>query len=179
VARDRLAGLVWDGAQPHDPRAALHSQVMRLRRSLGPAGAAVRTEGEAYVLDIDPLACDVHRFRSLVRAADDAENPASVLREALALWRSETALADVSSDGLAPSAVALAEERLEALERRIGFDLADGRHATVVAELSELTGRTPLREQLWGCSSRRSGEVAARVRHWPFTAMYARCCERS
>jgi tetratricopeptide (TPR) repeat protein len=127
----------------------------------------VRTEGEAYVLDIDPLACDVHRFRSLVRAADDAENPASVLREALALWRSETALADVSSDGLAPSAVALAEERLEALERRIGFDLADGRHATVVAELSELTGRTPLREQLWGLlitalwRSGRQGEALA------------------
>jgi DNA-binding SARP family transcriptional activator/tetratricopeptide (TPR) repeat protein len=167
VPRDRLAGLVWDGAQPHDPRAALHSQVMRLRRALGAAGAAVRTDGEAYLLDVDPLACDVHRFRSLVRTADDAEDPAGKLREALALWRGEAALADISSDGLAPSAAALAEERLEALERRIGFDLAAGRHATVVAELSELTGRTPLREQLWVllitalCRNGRQGEALA------------------
>lgn len=148
VPRHQLLDTVWPDGQPQDPRAALQTQVMRLRRNLGAAGDAVRTDASGYLLDVDPLVCDVHRFRALLARAEADERPAETLREALALWRGEP-LEDVASAALAPSAAALVEERLVVLDRRIALDLAAGRSGAVVAELSELTGQWPLREQFW------------------------------
>ena len=60
---------------------------------------------------------------------------ATVLREALALWRGP-ALADVADAPFARAEAArLEEERLAALEERLEADLALGRHAELVAEL--------------------------------------------
>src|SRR6266545_3965622 len=64
-------------------------------------------------------------------------------------WRGGP-LADVPSELLHRDAVArLAEQRSDALHRRIEADLALGRHAELVAELRALTDRHPLREQFW------------------------------
>ena len=148
VPRGQLVEAVWGDREPVDPRAALHSQVMRLRRVLGTAGSLVRTDGETYRLDVDPQVSDVHRFRSLVRSSHTAAEPIELLREALGLWRDE-ALIDIRSEALASTAAALGEEHLDALERRIVLEMADGRHTNLVGELAELSGRWPLREQLW------------------------------
>jgi tetratricopeptide (TPR) repeat protein len=91
---------------------------------------------------------DVHRFRSLVRSSYTAAEPIKLLREALGLWRDE-ALIDIRSEALASTAAALGEEHLDALERRIVWEMADGRHTNLVGELAELSERWPLREQLW------------------------------
>ena len=73
---------------------------------------------------------------------------ATVLRQALGLWRGAP-LADFTFDAFAAAEIArLQELRLEALEIRIDADLALGRHAALVAELEALTTEHPLRERL-------------------------------
>jgi Bacterial transcriptional activator domain/Protein kinase domain len=88
---------------------------------------------------------------------------AEVLREGLALWRGP-AYADL--DGLASlqgEIARLGELRLRAMEDRIGFELAAGRHAEVLPELESLVHEHPLRERLWGhlmLASYRAGQQA-------------------
>src|SRR5207247_7184 len=80
----------------------------------------------------------------------DAEpgKAADTLRAALALWRGP-ALAEVAyMDFARAESERLAELKLEALEERIEADLALGRHGAVVADLEQLAGEHPLREQL-------------------------------
>lgn len=166
VPAEHLFGLVWPDVELSDPRAALHTAMRRLRRNLGDAGASIVTEAHGYRFAIDPLACDVHRFRHLVRTADNAPDPAGVIREALLLWR-----ADPGNDGLpdlpGPSAAALIEERIDALGRKIDLDLAAGRQQSVIAELSGLTASWPLHERFWSqlmtalCGCGRQGDALA------------------
>jgi hypothetical protein len=70
------------------------------------------------------------------------------LRDALALWRGH-AYADVEAHGALDAEVArLHELRLSAIERRIGCELALGRHGELVGELEALTAEHPFRESL-------------------------------
>ncbi|WNV90855.1 BTAD domain-containing putative transcriptional regulator [Umezawaea sp. Da 62-37] len=142
VPVDVLVDRLWDGSPPNPARAksTLHMVVTRLRRSLGEANC-VRTATDGYLADIAPGALDLHRFRSLV---DDGR-----FADALALWRGSP-LSNVASDSLHRDEVtALADERLEVLERRIEADLDAGRLPGLVAELHTLTRRHPLRERFW------------------------------
>jgi Bacterial transcriptional activator domain len=75
---------------------------------------------------------------------------AAELTQALGLWRGPV-LADIADyDFVRPVADHLIELRIGAVEARIDADLVLGRHASVVAELAELTGDHPLRERLHG-----------------------------
>lgn len=149
VQSDHLFSAVWPDADLTDPRAALHTTVRRLRRNLGDAGPLLVTERNGYRLAIDAAACDVHRFRQLVRSAGStAPDPAAAIDSALALWRVEPG-DDALPDLPGPSAAALVEERIDAVGRRIDLDLAAGRHRRVVAELSGLTASWPLHERFW------------------------------
>ncbi|MGH3065579.1 MAG: BTAD domain-containing putative transcriptional regulator, partial [Gaiellaceae bacterium] len=96
---------------------------------------------------------DLHRFVTLANdgremlAAGDAAASATVLREALALWRGP-ALADFLYEPFAQSEIARLEElRTVVLEERIAADLALGRHAELVSELEALVQSQPLRER--------------------------------
>src|SRR5205085_654315 len=79
-----------------------------------------------------------------------SERAATVLREALALWRGQ-ALGELASERFAHGEAARLEDlRLAALEDRIEADLSEGSYAERAAELEALVAEHPLRERLWG-----------------------------
>ena len=154
VTVDELAEAIWGEALPAEPRRTVQVYVTRLRQLLGGV-ELIQSRPEGYVIDVAPGDLDLCRFELLLERARDAADmgdrhrEAALLRQALGLWRGEP-LVDVPSGTLHRDAVArLAEQRLDALQRRIEADLALGRHAELVSELRTLTDRHPLREQFW------------------------------
>jgi DNA-binding SARP family transcriptional activator/Tfp pilus assembly protein PilF len=154
VTVDELAEAIWGDALPADPRSVVQTYVARLRKLLG-GGELIQSRPEGYVIAVAPGDVDVGRFELLLGRARDAagrgdrDAESGMLGQALGLWRGEP-LADVPSETLRRDAVArLAEQRLEALHRRVEADLGLGRQAELVAELRILTERHPLREQFW------------------------------
>jgi DNA-binding SARP family transcriptional activator/tetratricopeptide (TPR) repeat protein len=150
VTSQALVDDVWGEQLPRSATASLHSLMTRLRTAVG--ATAIRTVSAGYILDVDPDQVDLLRFRRLLGDATRTEEPEkarALLGEALSLWRGDP-LDGLASDRLQRDvAPGLVEERLAAVERRIGLDLAAGYHNDLIAELLELTGRHPLRETLW------------------------------
>ena len=160
VSSERLIELVWGGAPPETVTTALHGYVSGLRKLLEPGRAAdappevLLTRAPGYLLRVEDDDVDLHRFERLAREARDAlargeAEPALVLLEdALALWRG------MPLDDLPPGPFAEAERqrleelRLAAVEDRIDAELALGRHAHVVGEITALVARHELRERL-------------------------------
>jgi DNA-binding SARP family transcriptional activator len=152
VSVDRLIDELW-GEQP--PATASHTiqvYVSQLRKVLG-AGDVLVTRSPGYLLRVEPDQLDLHRFeRDLEegrRALNEGDPRAAAarLRKALELWRGE-ALADFSFEPFAQAAISRLEElRLVAVEERIEADLALGRHAELVGELSSVVAAHPLRER--------------------------------
>ncbi|MBD0282232.1 MAG: DUF2791 family P-loop domain-containing protein [Thermoleophilaceae bacterium] len=152
VPTDRLVDELW---AEHPPKAAVKTvqvYVSRLRKLLGAETIVSRPGG--YMLRLDAGAIDLHRFEQLSREgrraleAGDAVTAAARLGEALALWRGAP-LSDFAYEPFAQAHVARLEElRLAALEDRIEADLRCGRSSELVAELSSLAARHPLRERL-------------------------------
>lgn len=156
VPAGRLAEDLWSGDPPPHSMATLRVYISRLRRALGAQAGALLTQAPGYRLNLDDDQLDAARFERLVLAADadmaagQPEAAASLLREALDLWRGP-ALSGVAEFAFAqPDAARLEESRLAALESRAEADLACGRHASLIAELDGLAARHPLREQLTG-----------------------------
>ncbi|MFE0077309.1 BTAD domain-containing putative transcriptional regulator [Nonomuraea sp. NPDC059023] len=153
VTLEELTDALWPGAVPADPANAVQSLVSRLRRAL-PSPSALESVPGGYRLT---AVTDAAEFEQLVRQAAATPDPAasaSLLRRALGLWRGP-ALADVTAAPFATGhAARLEESRLSAIEDLAEADLtlADLRGAPglseVVARLSELTVRHPLRERL-------------------------------
>ncbi|MFC8847617.1 MULTISPECIES: tetratricopeptide repeat protein [unclassified Micromonospora] len=165
VPVDRLIDLVWGPAPPASARGTVQALVSRLRAALRgaddlaadagppPAGRAeILHRGAGYLLRVDPLAVDVHRFTDLLaraRAADD-ERSVELFDRALALWRGDP-LADVAPPqtrdrlcgGLREARWTAVEDRLEALVRL-------GRSRAALDELTELVAEYPLRQRLVG-----------------------------
>jgi DNA-binding SARP family transcriptional activator len=171
---DALIDYLWGDRPPAGAHGTLQAYVSGLRRALAivvPEGAEppLRTTSGGYVLDTSDLAIDagvasalmheVHRrLGPLVRhaipgpgvvAADVLDQAAHELDTATGLWRGRP----YDELGEHPQAVAerarLDELRLVACEDRAAVRLAQGEHATVVAELESLTTQHPLRERLW------------------------------
>ena len=149
VSADRLINELWGEQPPQAPLNALQYHVSQLRKALGrPDAIVTRTPG--YLLKVEAEELDLFRFERLVAAARVAEPDAaaSLLREALALWRG-TPLADLAYEEFARPEIARLEElRLAAIELRIEADLALAGHADVAAELEALVGKHPFRENL-------------------------------
>ena len=154
VSLDALAGMLWEGEPPAGARGALHSAVQRLRSTLGPAGAElIETRAPGYLIGIGDDKLDIRQFSALTTRghaaaeAGDWAQAASLLREALGLWRGDP-LADVPSPVLRDREVAsLEDQRQQAVAARIDADLHLGRHSEVVAELRQLVAAHPLQEQ--------------------------------
>ena len=154
VPAEALIDRLWDTQPPPKARESLSVYIARLRASLRLAvGDSVRLAGRArgYVLDIDPEAVDVHRFRRLRRQADalaasgDYDHAAALLREADGLWRGQ-ALAGIPGDWVARMRDSLEEERRAAILERVECELELGRHADLVGELHHLLAQYPLDE---------------------------------
>jgi WD40 repeat protein/serine/threonine protein kinase len=152
VPTDALIDQVWGEEPPESARNVLQTYVSHLRSALGTERIEGRTPG--YILHLEPFELDAVRFESLVREARDAngqsDRAASLLKEALELWKGP-AFADLAADGSLVGEIArLNDLHLQALEERIGADIACGRHIDVIGEAEALIREHPLRERLWG-----------------------------
>jgi YVTN family beta-propeller protein len=144
---DRIIDDLWERPPPTAAK-IVQGYVSRLRKSLG--DDRIVTHPAGYLLRVEPGELDVDRVETLraqARQADPAV-AASLLREALALWRGEP-LADVAYSAFAQPEIGRLEElRLALLEDRIDADLALGSHADLLPELESLVARYPLQERL-------------------------------
>src|SRR5262249_38087702 len=152
LSAERLIDLVWGETPPKTASAALYNSVSQLRRTLGPE--RVRGEGAGYRLVLGEGELDRDRFESLIAdgrsafALGSVGRAASLLAEALALWRGD-ALEDVRYEALAQTEIRRLEElRLTALEARVEADLACGRHEMLIPDLEALVLVHPWRERL-------------------------------
>ncbi len=152
IATEVLVDRLWGESPPPSATKTVQKYVSELRRSLGiGTDGYLATDGAGYVLHVDPLAIDGHRFEHLVASARQlaAEDAVAVLAEALALWRGEAVEGFADDAGLAPWSQRLEELRLATIERRLGLLLELGHHADALPELEQLTLEHPLREELW------------------------------
>lgn len=156
VSADRLIDELWDGVPPASAARVLRVYVHRLRKALAGAGESVETRPPGYRVRVEAGTLDAARFEELVgrarsqAATGDHRSAAGTLRQALGLWRGPV-LADLPDAGFAGvEAARLEAARLGALEDRIDFDLACGRHHQVLPELEGLTAEHCLRERFWG-----------------------------
>ncbi|RAO55758.1 Transcriptional regulatory protein EmbR [Micromonospora saelicesensis] len=156
VSAERLIDGLYGEHPPRGAANALQSQVSRLRQALPTEYDPVEFHPAGYRLAVDPDDVDAYRFERLAEAgrralADgDWHRAATVLREALELWRGP-ALADaIGAAGAPAQAARLDELRLAALEDRVEADLALGAQSALIAELRELVVAHPLRERSRG-----------------------------
>jgi peptide/nickel transport system substrate-binding protein len=154
VPRDRLIDALWGERPPPSVDASLDAYLSRLRRVVGRERIVRRPGGYVLVLGTDEL--DLERFARLVAnaratvARGDLAAGATLLRNALALWRGDP-LGDVLYEPFAnAAAVSLTERRLSATEELLDLELRLGQAAELVPELERLTREHSHRERLIG-----------------------------
>jgi DNA-binding SARP family transcriptional activator len=138
VSTDRLVEDLWGETPPKAAVGSLQNLVSELRKALGPDVLVTRAPG--YVLEVDRVLVDAHRFERLARDA-------ATLRDALGLWRGP-ALADLAFEPFAQPEIARLEElRAAAKEDLFDAEIELGRHGAIVAELEAFVAEHPLRER--------------------------------
>ncbi|MFF9126407.1 BTAD domain-containing putative transcriptional regulator [Streptomyces sp. NPDC014889] len=152
VPKTALIDWIWGEQPPADATNALQRLVSRLRKAL--PGAVVEGLTDGYRLPVEPGAVDAVRFERLVMAGqsrtEDVSRRVPLLREALELWRG-AAMQDVGlqdSAAFDAAVVRLDGLRLTATEERVDAEVALGRGAEVVTELTDLVAAHPVRERL-------------------------------
>ncbi|WP_344271651.1 AfsR/SARP family transcriptional regulator [Actinomadura napierensis] len=151
VSDQTLVEMLWEDAPPATAQAQIQTYASRLRGLLGD-GAVVDRHRPGYRLHIEHADVDLTRFEGLAAEGRAAladrrvEAAARSLSGALALWRGEalTGVTDFLADLERPR---LEEARLAVLEDRVEADLALGRHAGLVPELTAVVTAHPLRER--------------------------------
>ncbi|UJW34771.1 tetratricopeptide repeat protein [Saccharothrix sp. AJ9571] len=154
VPLDDIIDALWGHDPPATARTIVHGNVSHLRRVLrsiqgdGGDGAQIHTRPPGYQLTVDPSQIDVHRARALLEyaTAAGAERRASVLAEALALWKGPV-LSGVPDSVHAPE---LEDLRLAVHGARVDADLELGRHAELISELTTMVRENPLAERTIG-----------------------------
>lgn len=151
VSVDQLVEAGWGTEAPLRAVNSVPVYISQLRKALGASRIETRTPG--YQLNIEAAELDLTRFDDQVRAAGIARSrgdhaaAASLLREALDLWRGP-ALGDLLADSFLAEAARLEEARLAATEDRIEAELALGAHHHLVGQLEALVAAHPLRERM-------------------------------
>ncbi|PJM93208.1 BTAD domain-containing putative transcriptional regulator [Streptomyces sp. CB01373] len=152
VPKTSLIDWIWGEHPPADATNALQRLVSRLRKAL--PGGVVEGQTDGYRLPVEPDAVDAVRFERLVVAgqarAEDVSRRVPLLREALELWRG-AAMQDVGlqdSAAFDAAVVRLEGLRLTATEERVDAEVAVGRGAEMVTELTDLVAAHPVRERL-------------------------------
>lgn len=156
VSLGHLVDALWDDDPPATAGKQIRNAVSRLRAILAPmrGGVAdIAAVGDAgYRLMLSRGALDAAEFDREVAeaeqaaAAGDVARAAALLRRALDRWRGP-ALAGMSGRVIEAGAAAWNERRLAVQETWTDHQLALGRHAQVIADLSATVARHPLREQ--------------------------------
>ena len=139
----------------------VYKHIRKIRSILGPQGDAVlrSARGAGYWLDPSRCSIDAVDFRRLVAAGrfhctrGEFDVSASLLEEAIGLWRGDEAFADVREVlWLREAAAALETERAWAEELRAYSYLRAGRVPDALALLAALQVRYPTREGVWALS---------------------------
>ncbi|WP_410660111.1 BTAD domain-containing putative transcriptional regulator [Amycolatopsis sp. lyj-112] len=157
VSLGELIADVWGSSAPASATGSVHTYISGLRGALREAGGdaheLLRSSGSSYLLRLDRETLDVHRFekdtaeaRRLV-ARPDPRGAARQLTTALGRWHGE-AFSGVPGPFAEAERVRLGELQLTATELRASTLLGLGDHRELVAELTELVQRHPLRESL-------------------------------
>jgi len=154
ISADQLVDELWGESPPASGPRTVQAHISRLRKALDGHESVLLTKGHGYVLQLAPGELDLDCFRALagrgrqMLTAGQTENAASILREALALWRGPP-LADFSFTSFAGAAISHLEElHIEVVEDRIDADLACGRARELVGELKQWVEANPFRERL-------------------------------
>ncbi len=151
VTDTRLSELLWGEDPPKTFAAQIYTYVSRLRKYLGVDIEIVR-QRPGYFIPAMSAKLDYDEFQRLTRfgraalAGGRHLQAAAQLAAAQALWRGP-ALMNVTAFMNDAEFTPLDEARIESLECRIDADLALGRHAEVVSELTGLVAHYPLRER--------------------------------
>ncbi|HET6287561.1 MAG TPA: AfsR/SARP family transcriptional regulator, partial [Amycolatopsis sp.] len=157
ISLGELISSVWGESAPASVTGSVHTYVSGLRGAIRKAGGdaheVLRSSGSRYVLRLDRESLDVHRFEQDAAAARrllahaDQRGAAARLTTALGLWRGE-AYSGVPGPFAEAERVRLTELQLTATELRAAALLGLGDHRELVAELTALVRRHPLRESL-------------------------------
>jgi predicted ATPase/DNA-binding SARP family transcriptional activator len=149
VPTAELMASLWVGDPPANAEGNLHSYVSRLRRAIG-AEAVVREPG-GYRLQVEPTDVDVGRAGQLANAAQKAAptepaRAASLLGEALRLWRGEPLMDLAEPLAFAPDLARLSAWRrqLEVQWFELGLDAGDA--AALLPDLERATATEPTDE---------------------------------
>jgi DNA-binding SARP family transcriptional activator len=152
VSPETLLERVWD--EPSEgARRSLHAHITRLRQVLrnGSESLGLVRRSGGYLLSAAPDRVDLHRFRQLTGVARDPqrsdEERASLLRQALGLWRG-TPLADVSGNWANRVREGLLRQRLDAALTLADIELRLERHLDVIELARDLLIEYPLAEPL-------------------------------
>jgi SARP family transcriptional regulator, regulator of embCAB operon len=146
VSIPRLTAELWGPAPPANAVNAVQAHIVRLRKALSTDPDRLITHPTGYTLHAET---DAKEFTRLVTAARKSPDPEPQLREALSLWRGPALDGCVAGDICAAAASVLEEARLTAMETLYAASLRTGRHAEVIAELTESTAVFPLRERFY------------------------------
>jgi DNA-binding SARP family transcriptional activator/tetratricopeptide (TPR) repeat protein len=154
VRPEALMDRLWGGSPPQRARESLYVHIARLRANLGSIPElALRRGSSGYVLDIDPLWVDVHRFEHLVTAARQRSCPPErrdeLLSAGLALWHGEP-LADLDGQWVQGVRQALRAKRLDAVQLWAQTRLGLGDPAATIPALAEMLAAHPFAESLAG-----------------------------
>ena len=153
VPTETLIDRVWGEHSPDRVRRALQAHITRIRRLLEPDGrpAPLVRRPAGYLLDVDPDAVDLHRFRRLLDRVHEAEladaERVMLLREALGLWRG-TPLAGVIGQWAARTLQTWQQLHLDTAVAWGRAELAVDRPTAVIGPLTELVGEHPLTESV-------------------------------
>jgi DNA-binding SARP family transcriptional activator len=151
VSADLLADAMWSG-EPDRAESNVRLHVHRLRRALGDRERLSFGSG-GYRLVVEPGELDAERFESLADEASDLaggdpQRGVELLREALGLWQGQRPYDGLDVPLLADEAQRLIDRHTAAMEALYEAELACGRDAEIVGDLSDLVRRYPLRERL-------------------------------
>lgn len=163
VATSQLVSALWPAdEEPASARKIIQNAVWGLRGALAGADGsqqntpALLTRAPGYRLQVEPHQVDLHLFHHRVGegrdtlAAGDPEKAASLLRQALDLWRGP-ALVDLIEAGVDwTDLTAVEKTRLNATEDWFEAELACGRHHSALTQLETMVESEPLRERSCG-----------------------------
>ncbi|MCR6489104.1 tetratricopeptide repeat protein [Amycolatopsis sp. OK19-0408] len=168
VRADQLVHRVWGDRPPLRGKETLRTYLARLRRALAvDPGIEIGRRSGGYVLTIDPLAVDLHRFRDLVGRARDGGG-AELLEAARGLWRGEV-FAGLDTPWITTVRAAVEAELVAVDLELIDARLERGAHRDLLPELTSLAAARPWDERVAGqlmLALYRSGRQADALEHY-------------
>ncbi|MBW5420167.1 tetratricopeptide repeat protein [Streptomyces sp. BG9H] len=153
VPVSRLVAAAWNEEPPDSAEHQVRKTVAKLRGRIPYGPDIIVTDGPGYRADVDTDRLDLLRYQKLLRQAresldaGEAEQAATRLREALALWRGPV-LSGSAGRVVDAASTALEEQRLTAAEQLYDLCIDAGEAAEVTSELRALVDEHPLRETL-------------------------------